>query len=138
MTVKSICDMDKALIVHHHYHGDFNKQELATRFGTSPRTIQRILVEMGVAESNEKYAANLQAYMRIINNYCLNPEELAITLYRGTWQNKPTAADVQEYLNTCSKTEIAGFLYNRLISKVMPTRVTPPLLTHTGERTSVN
>ena len=136
MTVKSISSMDKALIVHHYHHGDFNKQELAIKFGTSPRTIHRVLVEMGIETANEKYASDLQAYMRIINNYDVDPHQLDTILFKDS-VSKVNSEDVQDYLNQCTKKEIAIFLYNRLVFKILPAPTQPkPLLTYSQESLS--
>jgi hypothetical protein len=51
MTVKKVNEQEKAMIAHMYAYGSTGSDELALKYGVSRRTINRVLVEMGVART---------------------------------------------------------------------------------------
>lgn len=54
MTVKCLNDIEKACIAYNYVHAGASSEELAKENNVSPRTINRVLVEKGVARTPKR------------------------------------------------------------------------------------
>lgn len=51
MTVKKVSALEKPIVAHFYVHENESTESLALKYGVSRRTINRVLVEMGVART---------------------------------------------------------------------------------------
>lgn len=51
MTVKKVKELEKPMVAHLYVHENESSDSLALKYGVSRRTINRVLVEMGVART---------------------------------------------------------------------------------------
>ena len=116
MTVKCITHAEKQLLAEWFQQGIFNQKELAEKFKTSKRTVNRVLVEAGISPAPVgRVTDRMRAFMAIIDGYGLEPEGLAQALAAPALNS----TNVQEYLNNCTPSQLAGLFYSSGIAKIV-------------------
>ena len=116
MTVKCITLGEKQLLADWFRADIFNQTELAEKFKTSKRTVNRVLVEAGISPAPvSRVTDRMRAFMAIIDEYGLEPEGLAQALAAPAM----IPSNVQEYLNNCTPTQLAGLFYSSGIAKIV-------------------
>lgn len=114
MSVKCLNKENKSLIAEWYSRKLFNQKELAERFGVSQRTINRVLIEKHLATPGERFTEEVQAVMKVVNGYELNAQSLKKILEAPAF----THANVQAYLNQCTKDQLAQLFYMSSLVKV--------------------
>jgi len=116
MTVKCISLAEKQLLADWFRADIFNQTELAEKFKTSKRTVNRVLVEAGISPPPvNRITDRIRSFMAIVDEYSLEPEGLARALSTPAL----TPANVQEYLNSCTSGQLAGLFYSSGIAKII-------------------
>jgi hypothetical protein len=116
MTVKCITPGEKQLLADWFQQDIFNQTELAEKFKTSKRTVNRVLVEAGIAPvPTSRVTDRMRAFMAIIDEYGLEPEGLAQALAAPAL----ILENVQQFLNGCTPTQLAGLFYSSGIAKII-------------------
>ena len=107
---------EKELLVEWFKAGHSNQTELAEIFKTSKRTVKRVLIEAGIyPAATSRVTDRMRAFMAIVDEYGLEPEGLAQALAAPALVHE----NVQEYLNNCTPTKLAGLFYSSGIIKIM-------------------
>ena len=83
MTVKCVSYEDKKLIIRYYQGKLYSQKELASVFQTSPRTINRILVEAGLATAVPRIKGEAYQVMQLLKKYQLQPDELELVITMG-------------------------------------------------------
>lgn len=116
MTVKCITPNEKQLLADWFQQDIFNQTELAEKFKTSKRTVNRVLVEAGISPAPvNRITDRIRAFMAIIDEYHLEPAGLAQALAAPAL----ILENVQEYLNGCTPNQLAGLFYSSGIAKLV-------------------
>ena len=69
MTVKCLTQAQKDLIVHWYQKKIYNQKELAKNYNTSERTINRVLVEYGLATPVARIKGEAYQVMQVLKKY---------------------------------------------------------------------
>lgn len=116
MTVKCITLGEKQLLADWFRADIFNQTELAEKFKTSKRTVNRVLVEAGISPAPvSRVTDRMRAFMAIIDEYGLEPEGLTKALSEPAL----VMANVQLFLNACTPGQLAGLFYSSGIAKIL-------------------
>ena len=116
MTVKCITHAEKQLLADWFRADIFNQTELAEKFKTSKRTVNRVLVEAGIYKAPvSRVTDRMRAFMAIVNQHGLEPEGLARALAAPALNR----GNVQEFLNQSTPNELAGLFYASGIVKIV-------------------
>lgn len=148
ITVKCLTEEDKDSFVRQYERKTMKMKDLAKVFDTSPRTLNRVLEERGLATPVPRLKGEAHQVMRLIGSYGLNAEKLGLLLktvststplnpnvqeimkiVRGYGMSAEqleaalkapavTTASVQGYLNQCSKEQLAIHFYTSGLVKI--------------------
>ncbi len=93
MTVKSLTPLQKKNIVYQWQSHQMNMKQLAAAYSTSSRTIQRVLIEAGVATHQERYQGMQYAIYQLTVKHQVTYNQLKKILedFTSTNKNKPIA-----------------------------------------------
>lgn len=76
MTVRCLTDLQKGAVAHRYRLRMDNQKQLALRFNCSERTINRVLVENGLATPIERIKGDAHYVMQLLKKYQIAPTEL--------------------------------------------------------------
>jgi len=119
MTVKCFTEDEKNIIVSQYLNNIHpNQQTLAEAWATSPRTINRILIERGYHTPTERLKVDAHQVMLVLKDYGIySASELKDTF--NTLLETPllTPENVQKYLNECSTTTLLDHMKKASIGR---------------------
>lgn len=114
MTVKCLSAEIKDQIARHYASGGWQQKELAKAFNTSERTINRVLIEVGLLTPVARLKADAYNAMQVLKKYDIDPSQLDIVLCRV---ESITKHEVQTFLLTLTDTETSELFYNTAMAK---------------------
>jgi len=114
MTVKKLSHEQKDDIVRAYNLKTLKLFELAQFFGTSPRTIGRVLEERGLATPVPRLKSEAYQVMQLLKEHQLD----LIGLKDRLSSVSMTAENVQLFLNQCHKEDLARFFYISGLAKL--------------------
>lgn len=121
MTVKCLCDVVKARIIAAYLTGVQQKQ-LAVFFDTSPRTINRTLIEAGLLTPVAQLKADAYNVMQVLKKHGIDPSKFEQTLATG--YRMPIAhEDVVDYLYDLPREDLTELFYNAMMNKAFNTHL---------------
>lgn len=116
MTVKSLCDVQKARIINH-YNTGMQQKDLASAYSTSPRTINRVLTEAGLLTPVAQLKADAYNVMQVLKKYCIEPKDLESLILLN---NRVLAYDaVVEYLQDQTRDQVMELFYETMMYKAL-------------------
>lgn len=121
MTVYCLTDAQKDLIASWYKQKLFNQKQLAKQYQVSERTINRVLEEKGLATPVARIKGEAYQVMQVLKGYNMNVEQLKAALAAPAL----TMDNVQRFLNTCSKEQLAALFYTSglvKIAEMVPTK----------------
>lgn len=110
MTVKKLSSFDKEVIAQDYLDGNYTQFQLADQYQVSPRTIKRVLDEMGVSPVWVKYDSELNKCIKVIKKYQLTTDDLVRILDKHF---QDTAYDLSQH----NAMELARALMARIFKK---------------------
>jgi len=120
MTVKSLTDTEKQKIAAYYKTTAFSQRRLAKQFGTSTRTIGRVLEEHGLATPVARLKGEAHQVMKLLAKHGMGFSELKALLsnqmvlpFTGLGESS-----VQQYLNAVSADQLAKLFYNAGLVKI--------------------
>jgi len=114
MTVKCLTQTQKDIIAYAYQHKRYTQKELAILYKVSERTINRILEEHGLASPVPRLKGEAYQAMQVLKRHNLTVEQLDAALSRPVLSFE----SVQQYLNTCSREQLAKLFYNSSLIKI--------------------
>ena len=114
MTVKCLFQESKSLIITLYSTGNWQQKALAVEFNTSPRTINRVLVEAGLLTAVPRIQAEAYTVMQVLKKHGVDPSKLDQTL---SFAENITKHEVETFLLTLTDTETSELFYNAAMTK---------------------
>jgi transposase-like protein len=121
MKVRCFTELEKDEIILDYTSKRYTVTELAEGWDVSRRTINRVLEERGVPSPVPRLQGEAHQVMQILDRHCLSADTLEERLELCSLDMR----SVQEFLNGCTKTELAGLFYNAAVAKLI--NVTSPI-----------
>ena len=119
MKVRCFTEQDKDDIVSDYLSKELTLSDIASIYGVSRRTIVRVLDEREIPSPMPRLQGEAREVLQILAKHDIYVSELEERL------NSPfTLANVQTFLNSCTKTELATLFYNSAVAKI--TDITKP------------
>ena len=118
MTVKCITNEEKNDIVFLYSVRHYLQQDIATRVGTSARTVNRVLNERGLLTTVPRIKAEAYNVMQVLKHYDLDAQELKVLLTNIESTKHSPAAFVEAYLLNASEEELGRLFWLATKAKI--------------------
>ena len=132
MSVKCLCDLTKARIVAKYKLGTYQQKELAIRFDTSERTINRVLIEAGLLTPMAQIKADAYNVMQVLKKHAIDASQLD-KLLTPAKLNAKMYKDVTDYLYAAPREVITELFYTAMMNKALDAQLAQQAVTYQME-----
>lgn len=127
MTVKCHSEAEKDQIVAFFNTRKYSLKEIALAYGTSARTVNRILVERGLATTVPRLKGDAHQVMAFLRTMDITTLDALKDHLKAKTVSPET---VQEYLNDCSSEQLNAHFYQAVKAAIFRTPTNVPRSTH--------
>lgn len=131
MPVKCLCDLTKARIIAKYKLNRYQQKELALRFNTSERTINRVLIEAGLLTPVAQIKADAYNVMQVLKKHSIAPIMLDLILSHVKEGTSHEA--VADYLYAAKREEITELFYTAMMNKALDAQLATQSVTYQME-----
>lgn len=122
MTVKSLTPCCKAAIITFYQSGKWLQKEIAAEFGTSERTINRVLIEAGLLTPVAQLKADAYNVMQVLKKHGIDPSKFEQTLATG-YALPITQEQVVEYLYDLPHEDVTQLFYDAMMNRALDSQL---------------